>query len=106
LTKKEKEEEIESQYTCKKIADIVNFPFGVRDFIYLKEEQIVIVVLRDEDIVKRIDKFCVNLINLPWESNEFKDVALGVLMVGKININPGKTTFDTSWCQPFKQQVK
>ena len=51
------------KFDAKKIGNIVDFPQGVRDFIYMPQYQSLIVAMSDMNIATRIDSYFTNVSN-------------------------------------------
>lgn len=81
-----------------KIAELVDLNLGGRDFLYLKEEKLLIVAMSDMNIASRFDAYLTNVkLNLlknqfsfPWEKKgEQADnyVGVGAISVYKVTID-------------------
>ena len=56
---------------ARKIASMVNFKQGVRDFIYLPQYKSIFVAMSDMNLLTRVDSYFTNF-TMPWEKSKTK----------------------------------
>ena len=56
---------------AKKIASVMNFKQGVRDFLYLPQYKTMLVAMSDMNLLTRVDSYFTNL-TMPWEKSKTK----------------------------------
>jgi hypothetical protein len=81
-------------------------PLGVRDFIYLKYENLMIIATCDMELISRFDAYLTN-VNLPWEKKTEAHISVGAVFAYKVtgDANSG-FSFEKLWAKSFPKQVK
>jgi hypothetical protein len=89
-----------------KLSEHVDFlPLGIRDFVYLKYENIFLIACSDMNLASRMDAYITNL-NLPWEKKTDAHISVGAVFAFKANPDSnGSYTFDKLWAKSFPKQV-
>lgn len=88
-----------------KLSEYVDLPLGVRDFIYLKYENIMFLAAADMNIASRIDAYITN-VNLPWEKKTDAHISVGAVFAYKVTTDSsGAFYFDKLWAKSFPKQV-
>lgn len=89
-----------------KISELLDLPLGVRDMIYLKYENLMLLACSDMNIASRIDAYVTNF-NLPWEKKTDAHISVGAVFAFKVSCNSeGVYHFDKLWAKSFPTQVK
>ena len=73
----------------KKLSEFCDLPLGVRDFKYIQEENVIILVCSDMNISSRIDAYITN-VNLPWEEKTDAHISVGAFFAFKVIYDPNK----------------
>jgi len=91
------------------IAELDDFPLGVRDFLYLNDRGWLIVALSDMKLASRLDSYLTNT-SMPWEKK--KDEAttfasVGALLYYQVGVDPVSKnwTFYRKWAKNFSSQT-
>ncbi len=88
-----------------KISEFSGLPLGVRDFIYLKNDNIMFLACADMNIASRIDAYITN-VNLPWEKKTDAHISVGATFAYKVMIDSnGEYFFEKMWAKSFPKQV-
>jgi hypothetical protein len=88
-----------------KISEFSDLPLGVRDFIYLKYENIMFVACCDMNIASRLDAYLTN-VNLPWEKKTDAHISVGAVYAFKVSTDStGAYYFDKLWAKSFPKQT-
>ena len=87
-----------------KVSELGDLPLGVRDFIYLKYEKILILAIADMNITSRVDAYLTN-VNFPWEKKTDAHVTVGALMLYKFKTEGDSHTFEKLWLKSYPVQV-
>jgi hypothetical protein len=94
-----------SSYAPVKLADFEGLPLGVRDFIYLKYEGILLIATSDMNITSRVDAYITN-VNLPWEKKTDAHISVGAVFAYKVSIDSNGTYFfDKLWAKSYPVQT-
>jgi hypothetical protein len=94
-----------STYAPVKIADFEGLPLGVRDFIYLKYENILFIACSDMNITSRVDAYITN-VNLPWEKKTDAHISVGAIFAYKVSVDSnGSYFFDKLWAKSYPVQT-
>jgi hypothetical protein len=88
-------------YNPEKIASYEGLPLGLRDFIYLKEENVLIVACSDMSLISRIDSEITN-VKLPWEEETNSHISIGGVVVYKLD---GYNVVDRLWTKSYPKQT-
>lgn len=101
-----------------KVAELGDLNLGGRDFIYLKEEKLMIVAMSDMNITSRLDAYLTNVsliinkilqFSFPWEKKgEQTDNYVGVGAISVYRVTKDKDDqwrFDRMWTKTFPSQV-
>ena len=85
------------------INTLEHLPFGVRDFFYFQEENILFIGCSEMNIVYRVNSYISNY--KPWNKNQIKTV--GIIMTYQINLKSNKIDeqFIKKWEQNFGEQI-
>mmetsp|Transcript_6195 Transcript_6195/g.5573 ORF Transcript_6195/g.5573 Transcript_6195/m.5573 type:complete len:128 (+) Transcript_6195:397-780(+) len=91
-----------------KLAEMNDLNLGGRDFIYVRDQNIMFVAMSDMNITSRIDAYLTN-ISLPWEKKTAKTdnyVSVGALSAYKvITDNDDNWEFLRMWTISFPSQT-
>ena len=93
-----------------KIAEMDEFPLGVRDFVYLNDRGWIFVALSDMKLASRLDAYLTNA-KMPWEKKEKEEeqtyATVGGLLLYNVNVEPdGKQwMFSRMWAANFPSQT-
>jgi len=88
-----------------KISEFSDLPLGVRDFIYLKYENVILLACADMNIASRIDAYITN-VNLPWEKKTDAHISVGAVFAYKVvQDSSGSYYFEKLWAKSFPKQV-
>ncbi len=88
-----------------KISEYNELPLGVRDFIYLKYENVLMLACSDMNIASRVDAYITN-VNLPWEKKTDAHISVGAVFAYKTNADSnGVYQFEKLWAKSFPKQV-
>jgi hypothetical protein len=88
-------------YHPEKIASYDSLPLGLRDFIYLKDDNVLIVACSDMSLISRIDSEITN-VKLPWEEDNNTHISVGGVVVYKLdNFN----VVDRLWTKSYPKQT-
>jgi hypothetical protein len=89
-----------------KISEYTELPLGVRDFIYLKYENVMFLACADMNIASRLDAYITN-VNLPWEKKTDAHISVGATFAFKvISDSRNEYYFEKLWAKSFPKQVK
>lgn len=80
-------------------------PLGVRDFTYLKYENLMFIATCDMELISRFDAYLTN-VNLPWEKKSDAHISVGAVFAYKVtgDVNSG-FNFEKLWAKSFPKQV-
>ncbi len=88
-----------------KIAEYVDLPLGIRDFVYLKYENIMFLACSDMNIASRLDAYLTN-VNLPWEKKTDAHISVGAVFAYKVtNDSNNAFYFEKLWAKSFPKQT-
>jgi hypothetical protein len=88
-----------------KLSEFSEFPLGIRDFIYLKCHNIMLLACADMNIASRIDAYITN-VNLPWEKKSDAHISVGALFAYKLTQDSkNENYFEKLWAKSFPKQV-
>ena len=88
-----------------KVSEAPELPLGIRDMIYLKNENLMLIACSDMSITSRLDAYVTNF-NLPWEKKNEAHISVGAVFAYKvINDSEGIYNFDKLWAKSFPTQV-
>lgn len=88
-----------------KLSEYNELPLGVRDFVYLKYESIMIVACSDMNIASRLDAYITN-VTLPWEKKTDAHISVGAVFAFKIQIDSnGAYFFEKLWAKSYPKQT-
>lgn len=88
-----------------KISELADMPLGVRDFIYLKYENIIFMANSDMNIASRVDAYITN-VNLPWEKKTDAHISVGAAFAYKVIIDSNNEySFDKLWAKSYPVQT-
>lgn len=80
-------------------------PLGVRDFVYMKYENLMLIATCDMELISRFDAYLTN-VNLPWEKKTEAHISVGAVFAYKVS---GDTSsgynFEKLWAKSFPKQV-
>jgi WD40 repeat protein len=94
-----------SAFDPEKIAEYVDLPLGVRDFIYLKYEGICYLACSDMNIASRMDAYITN-VNFPWEKKTDAHISVGAVFAYKVtNDSNNAFYFEKLWAKSFPKQT-
>ena len=89
-----------------KIAELPDIPLGIRDMVYLKNENLMFLVCADMNIASRLDAYVTNF-NLPWEKKTDAHISVGAVFSFKVTCNSeGVYHFDKLWVKSFPTKEK
>ena len=89
----------------KKLSEFCDLPLGVRDFKYIQEENVIILVCSDMNISSRIDAYITN-VNLPWEEKTDAHISVGAFFAFKVIYDPNKGfKFKKVFAKSFPEQT-
>lgn len=80
------------------------FPLGIRDFYFLKEEQMLLVVCCDMKIMSRMDSYISN-IEMPWENTKDKILPVGYFQAYRFYKKNDQYFLDKHYEQSFTEQT-
>ena len=85
--------------------ELTDLPLGVRDFYYLREQQIMFIACSDMNIASRVDSYITN-VNFPWDKND-DHITVGAVLTFKINFGMSNSSnnFDRRWAKSFPVQT-
>ena len=85
--------------------ELTELPLGVRDFYYLREQQIMFIACSDMNIASRVDSYITN-VNLPWDKSG-DHITVGAVLTFKINFSGSSSanSFDRRWAKSFPVQT-
>jgi hypothetical protein len=87
------------------LSEYSEFPLGVRDFIYLKYENIIFAACSDMNIASRLDSYLTN-VNLPWEKKTDAHISVGAAFAYKVTSDSNKCFyFEKLWAKSYPKQV-
>lgn len=87
------------------ISEYTELPLGIRDFIYLKYENIIFTACSDMNIASRLDSYLTN-VNLPWEKKTEAHISVGAAFAYKVTTDSNKTFyFEKLWAKSYPKQV-
>ena len=86
--------------------EYTQLPFGVRDFIYVRDKEIMLMCCSDMNIISRADSFLTNF-TFPWESNSDAHVPLSAAFVYKVlyDANNDVCGYKKIWAKSFANQT-
>ena len=88
-----------------KLSEFIDLPLGVRDFIYLKYENIMFIACSDMNIASRLDAYLTN-VNLPWEKKTDAHISVGAIFAYKITSDSdNQFYFEKLWAKSFPKQT-
>ncbi len=88
------------------LSEFSELPLGVRDFIYLKYENVIFAACSDMNITSRLDSYITN-VNLPWEKKTDAHISVGAAFAYKVTTDSNKTFyFEKLWAKSYPKQVK
>jgi hypothetical protein len=94
-----------SSYAPIRIAEFEGLPLGVRDFIYLKYENILFIACSDMNITSRVDAYITN-VNFPWENKTDSHISVGAVFAYKVTVDSnGGYYFDKLWAKSYPVQT-
>jgi hypothetical protein len=94
-----------SAFDPEKIAEYVDLPLGIRDFIYLKYEGICYLACSDMNIASRMDAYITN-VNFPWEKKTDAHISVGAVFAYKVtNDSNNAFYFEKLWAKSFPKQT-
>ncbi len=89
----------------KKLSEFCDLPLGIRDFKYIREENVILIVCSDMNISSRIDAYITN-VNLPWEEKTEAHISVGAFFAFKVNYDPNKGfKFKKVFAKSFPEQT-
>jgi hypothetical protein len=88
-------------YNPDKIASYEGLPLGLRDFILIKEENVLIAACSDMSLISRIDSEITN-VKLPWEEETNSHISIGGVIVYKLDNN---NVVDRLWTKSYPKQT-
>jgi hypothetical protein len=93
-------------YAPQLISNYDTLPLGVRDMIYLKYENVILVATSDMNIASRVDAYITN-VNLPWEKKTDAHISVGAVFCFKvISDSSGNIQItDKLWAKSFPIQT-
>jgi hypothetical protein len=87
------------------LSEFNEFPLGIRDFIYLKYENVIFAVCSDMNIASRLDSYLTN-VNLPWEKKTDAHISVGAAFAYKVITDSNKSFyFEKLWAKSYPKQV-
>jgi hypothetical protein len=87
------------------LAEFEGLPLGVRDFTYLKYENILLIACSDMNITSRVDAYITN-VNLPWEKKIDAHISVGAVFAYRVSIDSnGVYYFDKQWAKSYPTQT-
>lgn len=87
------------------VSELPGLPLGIRDMIYLKYENLMLLACSDMNIASRLDAYVTNF-NLPWEKKTDAHISVGAVFAFKVaNNSDGTFHFDKLWAKSFPTQV-
>jgi hypothetical protein len=96
------------QLICEKpklISEFNDLPLGIRDCIYLKEENIIFIILSDMNIASRVDAYITN-VNLPWEKKTEAHISVGAFFAFRVHYDTNKGyKFQKLFAKSFPEQT-
>jgi hypothetical protein len=94
-----------SSYSPALVAEFQGLPLGVRDFVYLKYENVLMIACSDMNITSRVDAYITN-VNLPWEKKIEAHISVGAVIAYKVSIDSNGTHyFDKVWAKSYPVQT-
>jgi len=95
-----------STYSQNLISEFNDLPLGIRDFIYLKYENVCFIACSDMHIASRIDAYITN-VNLPWEKKSDSHITVGALFAYKTKEDPNTNviSFEKLWAKSYPTQT-
>jgi hypothetical protein len=89
-----------------KISEFIELPMGVRDFIYLKYQNIIFMACSDMNLVSRVDAYVTN-VNLPWEKKTDAHISVGAAFAYRVTCDfSNNYNFEKVWAKSYPKQVK
>jgi hypothetical protein len=81
-------------------------PLGIRDFQYLKYENVFLIACSEMNLASRVDTIFTNM-NFPWEKKSDAHVSMGAVFAFKAQTDSGGSyNFDKLWAKSFPIQVR
>lgn len=82
-----------------------DLPIGVRDMIYIKESEIMLIICSEMHITNRMDAYITN-VNLPWEAKTDSHISVGGFFVYKVKYHTTRgLLFDKIYAQSYSEQT-
>lgn len=85
-------------------SELIDLPFGIRDFIYIEENNLIFVALSDMNIASRLDAYLSNT-TLPWEQKVDSHVTVGTVIAFKVVNNDQGRKYEKLWVITYPVQT-
>ena len=93
-------------YSPTLLSEFDSLPLGVRDYVYLKYENVLLIACSDMNITSRVDAYITN-VNLPWEKKTDAHISVGAVFAYKVSTDSSGSisVVDKLWAKSYPVQT-